>query len=388
MSGRVETRLHAGVPEALARQLATWRSPAGVEAVAVPWSRLVAQANPGRVSLHAIEVRREGAVEAIGLVHVVHGLAIGDYAGGALETITRLGRRVGRTPLAFDVGYVELPHFNRPGIFTAPEIDAPARAQAWRAIVDAADRGLRVDALCVKTSSRDPVGMRALEGTGLAFLPFTENYLVTLPGEPPSAETWLAQLGASRRRHVRVSRRRFEDAGGSFETVRDPAPIADELEALFERTVARARARGDLPLPMAAGAALYRELHTQLGDAACVRVARIGDDIVGFTLQLRTADALFMRFVGLDYERSHASGAYFASYSDMCETAASEGRRFVDLGSGTGEVKRRVGAERWDVHYRVAFRRWLAPARGLLTRMLASRFGTGAESPPDELIPS
>ncbi|MBN8613918.1 MAG: GNAT family N-acetyltransferase [Deltaproteobacteria bacterium] len=387
MTTSLDTRIHDGVPDALAQELATWRSAAGFEALAAPWTRLAAHANAGRIDVHTVEARRSGSVVAIGFVHVVRKLAIGDYTGGVIEGFTRRARRVGWTPLAFDVGYLEIPFANRPGVLVAPGVDDETRAEAWRAIVLAADRGLRVDALCVKGSTRDPIGASALAKSELAYLPFAETWLLELPSAgtdgPPSSEAWLASLSSTRRRHVRVSKRTFLDAGGTFETIEDPASIAEHLSVLFDRTLARARARGDLPLPMSADARLYRSLHAELGAAASVRVSRVEGEIVGFTLELRSHDTLFMRFVGLDYTRSESSGAYFASYADMIERAASEGRRYVDLGTGTGEVKQRVGARRIDTHYRVAFRRWLAPARPLLTRMLASRFGEATKSAPD-----
>lgn len=376
--------MHAGgEPSArLDQELFGLRSPGGLEAVAAPWSRLAAAGNPGRVSLQTVEVRRDGALVAAAIVHVIHGLAVGDYTGGALAAITSLGRQhLGVTPLAFDIGFLELPFTNRSGLMFAPGLSPAERDHVTTLVLDAT-RAIRVHALCVKSAPAEAPPV--LSARRFARVPFVDNHVLVLPGEVPSYEQWLAQRSANRRSMIRRHVRDFDREGARLVWAHDPADHADRIEALFERTAARAQERGDLPQPMAAGAHFYRAFRAHLGERGGVRLAVVGEHVVGFLVHLYGHDTLFIKFVGLDYEASTRTRAYFRLFYDAVEEACRRGLGRVDMGSTTAQVKLPLGCEAEVSEYHIEFRRSLRVPGAFLSRMLAARFGAEAHAAPGD----
>jgi hypothetical protein len=84
-------------------------------------------------------------------------------------------------------------------------------------------------------------------------LPFSELNVLELPGNLPSFETWLAERSRNFRSNVRRNRRIFAKSGAVLETVIDPAAHSEKLTELFDRTAARAKSRGEIPIPMSVG---------------------------------------------------------------------------------------------------------------------------------------
>lgn len=381
-----EVAITRGLPERLDAEIRGWPCPGDLARVAVPWTLLVQDANPSRVDLVTVEARRGGALRAVAIVHVVRRLAVGDYTGGVLERITRAGRALGWTPLAFDVAYLELPFLNASGALFAPDVDEAERLALWRALLGALD-DLDCDALCVKGRTDDGVASAALAGAGMVRVPFVEEHVVTLPGERPSFEAWLGERSANRRSNIRRHLKRFAAAGGSIESARSASEVASRVAELFSRTQAKVRAEGELPHPMDAGAALYERLAERLGERGEVRLATIGGEIIAFSLLLHGNETVFLRFVGMDYVKSQDARAYFCLFYDAVAQAAARGVRHVHLGNGTAHVKEPLGGARIATEYHVAFRRRLRPVAPIFRHLLTKRFGalggeTGGEREP------
>lgn len=384
MAGSWAVTVEDGLDANLAAELRAWKAPRTFDAVAVPWTLLTRDANPGKVDLLTAVARRDGAICAVAIVHVVRRLAVGDYTGGALGAITSWTRRIGYTPLTFDVAYLEVPFTNLGGMCFAPNLGDGDRAALWDEVLDALDSHLRCDALCVKGTVDDAIAAEVLRARGMMPLPFADLHMLEIPGETPSYDAWLEQRTKGRRSSIRSTVRRFAKEGGTLETLLDPSPVADDLAALFARTCARARRTGELPLPMSADAAFYRSFAKRMGDRAAVRVARVGGRLAGFLVHAYAHDTLFMKFVGMDYERSVASQAYFRLFHDAVEQAALRGLRHVDMGTTTFHVKGPLGCVRRPACYHVEFRRALRPVGPIFRRLLARRFGEAASSDVSE----
>jgi hypothetical protein len=361
-------------PPSLRDALDKWQSPNGFESLVIPWSELTCAANPGKVELRWLVVHQESVLCAVGVVHIVCGLAIGDYVGGVLERLTQVGRRMGYVPLTVDVAFFEIPFANREGIFFSQEVAIDEQAAILKTVVQTLDQQLPVDAICVKATAKSPI--LSCLNSDLLELPFIELNVLELPGSPPSSEAWLAERSQKLRRNIRRNRRIFTQSGAVLETVIDPAAHAEKLVELFDRTAARAKSRGDIPAPMSVGVPFFEQYHTHLGDRGLIQLARVGETIVGFNMLLFGHDAVFSKFTGMDYELSPQNRTYFEIDYDTIDRSVARGLRYVDMGSGTSHVKAPLGCRQIPTTYHIQFRRFLRPFGGIMSNLLGSRFGT------------
>ncbi len=360
-------------PPLLHDALAKWRSPNGFESLVIPWSELTCAANPGKVELRWLVVHRGAVLCAVGVVHIVGGLAIGDYVGGVLERLTQVGRRMGYVPLTVDVAFFEIPFANREGIFFSQEVAINEQAAILQAVVQTLDQQLPVDAICVKATAKSSI--LSCLSSDLLELPFIELNVLELPGNPPSFETWLAERNRKFRSNVRRNRRMFAQSGAVLETVIDPASHAEKLTELFDRTAARAKSRGEIPMPMSVGVPFFQHFHRYLGDRGLIQLARVGEMIVGFNMLLFGHDAVFSKFTGMDYELSPQNRTYFEIDYDTIDRAVARGLRYIDMGIGTSHVKAPLGCRQIPKTYHIQFRRFLRPFGGIMSNLLGSRFG-------------
>jgi predicted N-acyltransferase len=360
-------------PPALRDALANWQSPNGFESLTIAWSELTCAANPGKIELRWLVVHRESVLCAVGVVHIVRGLAIGDYVGGVLEWLTQVGRRIGYVPLTVDVAFFEIPFANREGIFFSKEVAIDEQAVIMKTVVQTLDQQLPVDAICVKATAKSPILSRL--NSDMLELPFIELNVLELPGNPPSSETWLAGLSKKLRRNVRRNRRIFVQSGAVIETLVDPAAHAEKLADLFDRTAARAKSRGDIPAPMSVGVPFFEHYHRHLGDRGLIQLARVGERIIGFNMLVFGHDAVFSKFTGMDYEISPQNRTYFEIDYDTVDRAVELGLRYVDMGSGTSHVKAPLGCRQIPTTYHIQFRRFLRPFSGIMSTLLGTHFG-------------
>ena len=248
------------------------------------------------------------------------------------------------------------------------------QATILKTVVQTLDRQLPVDAICVKATAKSPI-LSCLNPDMLE-LPFIELNVLELPGSPPSFETWLAERSQKFRSNVRRNRRIFAQSGAVLETVIDPASHAEKLVELFDRTAARAKSRGEIPMPMSVGVPFFQHFHRYLGDRGSIRLARVGETIVGFSMLLFGHDTIFFKFTGLDYDISPQNMTYFEIDYDTIDSAVARGLRYVDMGSGTSHVKAPLGCQQIPKTYHIQFRRFLRPFGGIMSNLLGSRFGT------------
>jgi predicted N-acyltransferase len=360
-------------PLSLRDALANWQSPNGFESLVIAWSELACAANPGKVELRWLVVHRGSVLCAVGVVYIVRGLAIGDYVGGTLERLTQVGRRIGYVPLTVDVAFFEVPFANREGIFFSKDVAIDEQAAILQTVVQTLDQQLPVDAICVKAAAKSPI--LSYLSSDMLEIPFIELNVLELPGNPLSFETWFAERSQNFRSNVRRNRRIFAKSGAVLETVIDPASQAEKLAELFDRTAARAKSRGEMPMPMSVCIPFFEHFHTHLGDQGLIRLARVGETIVGFSMLLFGHDTVFFKFTGLDYEISPQNMTYFEINYDIIDSAVERGLRYVDMGSGTSHVKAPLGCRQIPKTYHIQFRRFLRPFSGIMSTLLGSHFG-------------
>ncbi|NJK34280.1 MAG: GNAT family N-acetyltransferase [Oscillatoriales cyanobacterium SM2_2_1] len=266
-----------------------------------------------------------------------------------------------------------MPFTNREGIFFSQEIEIDEQAAIVQNVVQTLDQLLPVDAICVKATAKSPIP--SCLSTDILVLPFIELNVLEFSANPPSFETWLAGRSRNFRSTIRRKRRTFAQSGAVMETIIDPASHAEILTELFNRTAAHAKSRGEILMPMSVGVPFFEHFHKHLGDRGLIRLARVGEKSVGFSMLLFSHDTVFFKFTGLDYEISSQNMTYFEIFYDIIDRAVERGLRYVDMGSSTSHVKAPLGCRQISKTYHVQFRRFLRPFGGIMSNLLGSRFG-------------
>ncbi|GAA3850952.1 hypothetical protein GCM10022243_15960 [Saccharothrix violaceirubra] len=164
----------------------------------------------------------------------------------------------------------------------------------------------------------------------------------TMPLEYEDFDGYLGSLSTSNRSNARRDIRSFERSGATVEARRGLAGSVDLVAPLLGNVQGHHGAD-----PSVAGAAGYLRLCAAggLDDQAVVFLARLDGRPVAFSLAYEFGGRLWMRVVGLDYDRAPACGAYFTTYFyEPVRYALARGLREIDFGMESFEGKLRRGA--------------------------------------------
>jgi uncharacterized protein len=187
-----------------------------------------------------------------------------------------------------------------------------------------------------------------LRAAGVATLPVlltTDAWMAVPEGGWPE---WLRALPSKGRRDsIKQEVKAFHAAG--YELRR--APLAESYREAAE-LLAGTQRRHHQPYDIDMLAESLRRQAVAMGPVAqVVFCARPGEPAVGFCLYYVHGDTLFVRAVGLDYERLHGGAEYFnLVYYESVRTAGERGLRWVHPGIESPDAKALRGARlrpRW-----------------------------------------
>lgn len=162
------------------------------------------------------------------------------------------------------------------------------------------------------------------------------TFLVTGDPEQPYFQGFRKKY----RMRANASRKRFLEAGMTWELQRDFAPWADQFEKLYLQVLERSRTRFER-----LNADFFRKVAERLGDSAYCLVGRNrAGEIVCFELILDEGDAMVPMYLGIDYSQKDAGEVYFNCIFRIIEEAEKRGKRLVKLGQTSYEAKAYAGA--------------------------------------------
>jgi predicted N-acyltransferase len=153
-------------------------------------------------------------------------------------------------------------------------------------------------------------------------------------------EDYLASLTSKYRNTTRKIVRGVEEAGLTVEVVRDLAPWADRVNALYMRVHGKATVRlatahpGYLPAVAAAA-----------GDGFKLTAIRRGEELVGFVTSIKDGDTAVGYFIGFDYELNETVPLYFRLLLATIEDAIAWRCARLSLGRTALEPKAKLGAK-------------------------------------------
>ena len=329
--------------------------------LALAWTAMITRETPG-MEMHAWRLGPSDAPEALACVHVLRGLDLAGYIGGAAQKIAAGLGRIGWHPLRMDIAFVELPLLHLPGFSADPALDAERRLALFEAMMGAC-RGLGADLVVARVLPGTP----ETHGSGLPLVPFMANHIIPLdperPWRPSLVRRWRKKLGQLERRMIR--------GDGSVRIHRDELPDAERMFDLYRATVQRHEE--GLQHPIQITKTILRALAELPRAQRFVVGVYVRDELAVFCLCLITGGGMLLRTTGVDRPLSRPVHGYTNSYPPPIELAERLGCDHVDLGPTTEDGKRRLGAHPISTSYLVDVRsRMLRPVVGMVARRFAN----------------
>ena len=340
--------------------------------IALEWGEIM------RASLHddhklvVVKIRRENEFVGIAMLSIIQGLDPAKYVWSPVATFMKL-------VTSFDVGFLEIPLSNKPGILTREDIAPVERGQILHAVCAHIRETVPLDVLCVKVDDSVAYDDTVSLWKGVASLSFYPNAVLDYPYA--GFEEYLNSLSRKKWRRVRSDRRTFEKQHGQIEVCHDIAPVVPDIYALYKKTSAMVEKKSHY---IAKPLDITEEFFTQLSRFPrlnpCVLLAKIDEKIVAYCLVLQSGKTLFLKAVGLDYDLSYPTKAYFNLLYAVLDYAARQQCDTIDFGMTTYQFKQWLGCELHPATYLAgASNPVIAMIQKPVARLIERRIGTGME---------
>lgn len=346
--------------------------------LAIAWSELVRSSHPSDISLYYLPIRQAGRAVGLGILYIIRRLDLARFISPRLGAVTGRLAQLGLRPLSFDIGFVEIPLMNLPGILLAPEVE-PVRDAITAQMVSMLRGKLGMNALCVKVEPHT-VGPETRAQQPLR-IPYLDNAVLDLAY--PDYEAYLKTFRSPRRRMMRKTRRRLVRMGGRLEVHDRIGELASDLHRLFQTTSERAEAKGMLPMPFEISEAFFRRLDTLGAGKLHLTLVRVGDEIASFIFTLHDGTSREVKYYGADYVHSLPVQAYFNLATHEVELAIAAGCKQLHMGTTSKAHKERLGGRFEPMEYLAElYHPILRPIRNLIAKRLTS-VESGAEAGED-----
>lgn len=244
----------------------------------------------------------------------------------------------------FDVGFLEIPLLNQPGLLTIKEIDEFERGRIVHALRKHIKALLNLDVLCIKIDSSIKSSNLSPGFEGMLPLSFYPNTLLTYPYQ--SFDAYLQSLNSKKRRKCKVDKRTLEKQGGHIEICEDISSISSQIYVLYRNTGREVKKRSNhAEMPITIDERFFSTLAVFKHLTPRLVVVKVNDIIIADALLLKSGHTLFLKAIGLDYDVSYRTKAYFNLFYATLDYAAQQNCDQIDLGITSYHFKEWLGCD-------------------------------------------
>ncbi len=141
-------------------------------------------------------------------------------------------------------------------------------------------------------------------------------------------------------------RRRMEEKKGKIAIIHDIPAVQQEVYALYKKTSEKAKTKqGHIAMPMLINEDFFYNIHQFRRMNPCVATVLVDGKIIAYSLLVQSGKTLFFKAVGLDYNLSYQTKAYFNLFYAALEYAAQQQCDKVDFGMTSYQFKQWLGCE-------------------------------------------
>lgn len=371
---RFET-FHHDIPDTFSSSLAQRLGHVPMGASALDWVALIRSSSPENHEIVIHGIYRGEHFLGIAILSIVYGLEPARYFARPLANLLRLCLR-------FNIGFLEIPLMNLPGLLTVPGVDPIERGAILHDLRKHLRDTLKLDALSINTDGSILPSREAPCFAGTVPLGFLPNAILPFPYR--NREEYWADRPGKKYRKFRADSRALTQQGGRIRVHTEISTIANRVFELYRNTIRAARKKTHhLEMPISINADFFRRaFHFQRLSPRLITV-EIDDTIVASALVFKSANTLFLKAIGLDYELSVPSRAYFNLFYALLDHAAQEHCDSINLSITSYRFKQWLGGELHPAAYAGDIHNPLLSLMGRpLAALVARRIGTHGDDNP------
>ena len=319
-------------------------------AMALDWSKLIQNSSETEIDLIFLKILKQGKVVGIVTFMRLKKLDTYSYLWPPLSKLIHNSTLFKQFFPQLAIGFLEIPIANYSGLLTATDMSKLERQAILEQVTDYLHKQVSMHALCIKEESNAINGMED-RFSELSFLPNT-----ALKIEHDTFAAYLKSLPSKKRRKLLSDRKVLFKTGGAVEISHNPSEISSELYALYQKTTDRKKKDDDyIQTPLAINKAFFSQLSAYKNLKPLALFIRIDDEIIAYCLLMQSGNTLFFKSVGLDYDKSYATRAYFNLFYAAIEYAIEHSCKKIDFGMTSYCFKKRMGCTLHPSSYYVEF---------------------------------
>ncbi|RPI78051.1 MAG: GNAT family N-acetyltransferase [Desulfobacteraceae bacterium] len=318
------------------------------------WCRYIRETASNPLEIKMIRIQKNDSFLGIGILTIIHKLPLSNLMPSAsLGKLVQWGEDRFRIPPFLSIGILGIPLMHRPGLLTF----APVSTDEGALIYTEMARFLRkhrlgMHALCICTDPSFSAD-QWMKTAGLISQPFSCRAMLDYPYK--SFEEYYATLSVSKRKDIRRTKNVLQRYAGQIELSTDFQTLAGEVTKLFSNT---ADSKGGFHL-IEIGKRFFTELSRLEKCFPRLILVRQEHQLVGFFLIFQSADTLYLKSCGLDYDLSLKMRAYFNLYYAAMEYAVKHNLTKIDCGLTTNYFKEsKINCQLTPVTYWIDFYHW------------------------------
>ncbi len=311
--------------------------------IALEWGELIRASIKEGLELIVIKIYKGSEFIGIGIVSIIRRLKLAKYLWKPLVPFVEFFAK-------FDVGFVEIPFSNMPGLLTVKGINEVERGRILNGLVDYVRETIKLGMLCVKVDDSIEQPSDSPFCKGMVPLSFYPNTLLKYPYK--SLDDFLNSLTRKKWRKCRVDRRALAKYNGSVEVNHDIASISSQIYALYKNTTTKVKKRPHyIEMPVSINEPFFSNLEHFKNLKPCVLTVKVNDVIIAYSLLMQSGNTIFFKAVGLDYDLSYKTRAYFNLVYATLKYAAERKCDKVDFGVTSYQFKKWIGCELHSATY-------------------------------------
>ena len=341
--------------------------------MAIEWMNLIKQSSQTDMEMIILEIKSNNTLIGVAIVMRLKKLRAYQYLWSPIAKAIENSSLLQRVLPDLDIGFLEVPISNYSGLFTSTQTTREYRNMLLLKIRTFFKVNFSMHALCIKEDVSIEQNSISKEFSKLSFIPNTSLSIID-----KSFEDFIAKMSNKKRRKFRKDRSFLEKEGGSIKLVDNISLIADELYQLYKKTNEKNKSKDDyLPTPLTIDKEFFDNLSSFDLLNTKALVVKVNDKIIAYCLLMKDGDTLYFKSVGLDYDLSFKTYAYFNLFYSSIEYGIEQGCKRIDYGITSYTFKKRMGCQLYDSYYLVTFYNSILHRLGaIVIRLLDKKFSS------------
>lgn len=333
--------IHEIIPEKKRKELTGLFSHELMGDIALEWSELIRSVVKQNHELVVFKIFRDKQWIGIAILSIVRKLKMTQWR--PIAPLFKVFNNL-------DVGFVEIPLSNLSGILLQKDISLQERKSITVALCGHIRKTINIDVLCIKMNMLNQQETNASLCRNMLPLSFYPNTLLKYPYS--NFIDYLNNISRKKYRRCMSDKKTLEKQEGRIEIVHNIASIHNEIYDLYTKTSAKAKTKENyIEMPALIDKDFFAQIDQFHTMNPCVATVIVKEKIIAYSLLLQSGKTLFFKAVGLDYQLSYQTKAYFNLFYATLEYASQQQCDKIDFGMTSYQFKQWLGCDLTPASY-------------------------------------